>query len=217
MVHTGPHGISCALVETHKNRLYLKAYYSFSGDMSTITVRDCITEFTQKNKLKKISLHIALSSPLLHESFVRLNHATPKPSDFINPTTKKLIWDYRYMHTLDTGEHLFYLCGMARHTLFHYQLMAHTLDLDMRAITSTYMAVINAYATLFEPTFRQSKLTADLIKSNYKLEESIDHYLLLQQLLIHDKIMLDIAKEKVSLLSIIGLSYFQQERFHATN
>ena len=119
-----------------------------------------------------------------------------------------MIWDYRYLHMLDDGKYLFYVSGIKYADLFSYQLIAHALELNLLSITSAYMALLHAYRALFGPAYRESQLALDIIKTHYKIKgRSLSADSIARLIHIHPNITIDVDKEKVSLLTMIGLYY----------
>ena len=207
-----PTHLICAWIsESKKQPMILKAYQSSLLDTSSVnTIAEHVNQFLMRNNLKNSFLHVALASPIVHEELLRLSKASPRPSDFNNPELKKLLWDYRYLHLLDDGHHLFYLTGISRAALFAYQLLAHKSNLTLTSITSSYMALLQSYRQLFGPAFRQSQLGIDLIKTDYQLEKSMSTDSIMRMMSIKPTVTIDVEKQKLPLLTMIGL--YQQER-----
>jgi hypothetical protein len=154
---------------------------------------------------------MAIEAPLIHEQLIRLPHASPGPADFKTPLLKKMVWDYRYLHALeDNGQHLFYVCGIQRPTLFAYQLLAHTSNLHLASMTSSYMALLQAYRAIFGPSFRSSQLALDMIKHHYQLQNVLSADSIAR--LLHLSKPLNLAEHKGSLLTMIGLHYSEREK-----
>lgn len=193
-------------------QLHLKAYISKQID-SRITgniINKELKCFTESYNLTHSFMSIALHSPFVHEELIRLSHASPSSNDFNSQTLKKMYWEYRYLHSLDNGQHLFYVAGIARELLFTNQLLAYTQNLNLLCITSGYMSLIAAYKALFGPSFRKSQLAIALAKSEYNIENCMHNDSLSRLLHIDPTLNLDLKKEKLSLLTMIGLYY--QER-----
>lgn len=201
---------TCGWVTQSKKQLSLKAYKTIAWEQSTQILTQKLNAFVKENKLHNALLNIALSAPLIHEQLVRLSTASPSPYELINPQLKKMLWDYRYLHTLDDGQSLFYVCGITRPIIFAQQLLAQQTNVHLQTMTSGYMALVQSYRTLFGPAFRQSQLALDLIAHNYALEKSISSDSIARLLQISPTLNLDINEQKLSLLMMIGL--FNQER-----
>lgn len=133
-------------------------------------------------------------------------------ADFAMPELKKLIWDYRYIHTFDDGNHLFYLCGISQPTLFAHQLAVYKAQCNLATITSSYMALVQAYRALFGPTFRQTHMALEMIKHEYKIQQSMSSDSIARLLPIAPSVTIDLALHKEALLEMIGLCYQERER-----
>lgn len=202
---------TCAWISpTSKKQLSLKAYKTITWENSSLVLAHELVNFVSEYKLQNALLNIALATPLIYEQLLRLSTASPTINDFANPMLKKMVWDYRYLHTLDDGQSLFYVCGVSRPVLFAHQLLAQKTSLNMMNITSSYMALIQAYRTLFGPTFRRSQMALDLMAHQYALEKSINIDSIARLLTISPALNIDIPEHKISLLTMIGL--FNQER-----
>lgn len=201
----------CWISSSPKN-LSLQSYSSIAWNGSWPTLIKELNVFVQKNNLHHALLNIALAAPLVHEQLVRFSTASPSPHELITPPLKKMHWDYRYLHTLDDGQSLFYVCGIARPTLFAQQLLAQQAQVHLMNVSSSYMALVQSYRTLFGSAFRRSQLALDLITHNYALEKSISNDSIARLLQINPALHLDLNEHKVSLLTMIGL--FNQERVH---
>lgn len=204
---------TCAWISAaEKNQPTLRAYKKIPWEQSNRILLQELNAFVHEHKLHHALLAIALSSPLIHEQLVRLSTASPTVQELAHPALQKMFWDYRYLHTLDDGQSLFYLCGISRPALFTHQLLAQKSQLHLVNITSGYMAIVQAYRMLFGTAFRRSQLAIDLMAHNYALEKSISADSIARLLKISPVLDLDSTEDKVSLLTMIGL--FNQERMH---
>lgn len=206
-----PSDATCAWIYvSQKNQLELKSYTRIAWENSSRALSHQLTDFVKRNKLHHSLLSVALSAPLIHEQFIRLSTASPQLQDLPTLQLRKLLWDYRYLHTLDDGQSLFYLCGIERSHIFSQQLLAHQSNLYLMNISSSYMALIQAYRALFGFAFRRSQLALDLIAHNYKLDEIISVENMHRLVRIPSALNINLDEEKLSLLTLIGL--FNQER-----
>ncbi len=199
-----------AWISPSSNHLILKSYTTIGWNGSFRTLTKELDNFVSTHKLRNALLNSALSAPLIHEQLLRLSTASPSTDEVAIPALKKMLWDYRYLHTLDDGQSLFYLCGISRPALFSQQLLSQKTKLHLMNLTSSYMALIQAYRTLFGHAFRRSQLALDLITHNYALEKSIANDSIARLLKIDPALNLDMRDHKISLLTMIGL--FNQER-----
>jgi hypothetical protein len=156
-----------------KKQPTLKAYKTIAWEKSNHILTHALDNFVQEHQLHNALLAVALANPLIHEQLVRVSTASPSAHELASGQLKRMLWDYRYLHTLDDGQSLFYVCGIARPLLFSHQLIAQQTALHLLNMTSGYMALINAYAKIFSAAFRQSQLALDLLAHEYQLEKSI--------------------------------------------
>ena len=177
---------------------------------SSISIEHAINKFVSRHNVQHSSLGIAIAAPDIHEQLIRLFHATPSVKDFTSPTLSKMLWDYRYLHALEDNQHLFYVCGITRPMVFTYQLLSYKSKLHLTSLTSSYMALVYAYKTLFGPAFRQSQMALDMIRTDYKIENAISIDSIARLLHIPAHVSLDVSHEKMPLLTVIGL--YNQER-----
>lgn len=211
-VSINPTYVTCAWLKTSKKYpLILNAYSHFPIDTSSsLTIEHAINQFVSRYNVQHSSLGIAIAAPDIHEQLVRLFHATPSAKDFASPILAKMLWDYRYLHSLEDNQHLFYVCGITRPMVFTYQLLSYKAKLHLTSLTSSYMALLYAYKTPFGPAFRQSQMALDMLRTDYKIENAMSLDSIARLLHIPSHISLDISLEKVPLLTIIGL--YNQER-----
>ena len=211
-VSISPTYIACAwLKSSKKHPLILNAYSHFPIDTpSSVSIEQTINQFVSHSNIQHSILGIAITAPYIHEQLVRLSHATPSVKDFACPTLSKMLWDYRYLHALDDNQHLFYVCGITRPTVFTYQLLSYKTKLNLTRLTSSYMALLYAYRTLFGPAFRQSQMALDMVRTDYQIENALSLDSIARLLHIPAHVSIDLSHEKIPLLTIIGL--YNQER-----
>lgn len=169
-----------------------------------------LESFIAQYKLSGALLSISIGSPLIYEELVCLSHAHATIADFQTPAVTKLLWDFRYLHPLSDGNHLFYVCGINRPSLFSYQLLAAQNKLHMVTMSSWYNALMQAYKTIFGAAFRSSQLAIDMEQTHYRLHDRLTIDSISRLLQFDSGISIDKEKEKKALISMIGLYY--QER-----
>jgi hypothetical protein len=206
--------IACAwITHSKKHPFILNAYKRAPLESSSqIHIIDHLSYFIRTHKLTHACASLSIASPLLYEQFVRLSKATATVNDFDLQSLKKMMWDYRYLHMLDDGDHLFYVCGISRPKLFAQQLLAYKTGLHLLRVTSNYTAMIQAYRALNGAAFRKSQLALDMIQSNYRIYERISNDSICRLLHISGSLTLDFINEKIPLLTLIGLCYQERER-----
>jgi hypothetical protein len=209
--------ITCGwFLSTQKHPLMLAAYESNSLARITGThLFGHVQNFIRRHHLQHGIASVALSSPLMFEQFIRLGHASASMQDFLTPMLKKMLWHYRYVHSLDDGHHLFYLCALEQPIVFAYQLMMHKAGLNAVNLTSSYMGIVQGYRALFGPAFRQSQLALDMLKHEYALEQSMSADSIARLIHIPPTLSINLDQEKKSLLTMIGL-FYQERNSHAT-
>ena len=207
-----PNAIACGWIDTTKKHpAVLHAYSKIPLEQfSSITLMHALKQFVDTHNLTHSFLDIALATPIIHEELIRAPHASPTNEQIIPSTLKKMMCDYRYLHALDDGQHLFYLSAIDHSILFACQLLATKNNLYARTISSSYMVLLQVYKVLCAQAFRQSQLALVLTKHEYNIEHSISVDSLSRLLYIPSTISLDIGQEKLSLLTMLGLYY--QER-----
>lgn len=205
--------ILCAWINSRKDKqLVLKKYLKLPlHTIHPAAIAKELKPFISANNLSHSLLSISLAAPLLHEEFIRLPHASPLPRDFVMAPLEKMLWDYRYLHTLDDGYHLFYVCGISLPELFSYQLLAHAMNLRITTITSVYASLAQAYRALYGPAFRRSQMAIDMITNKYQLQNSISTDTIARLLYISPELQVNVLQDKVALLSMIGLCYQESE------
>jgi len=208
-----PDAIICGLIQSSKKyRRILTAFQRISCNSSTFCSRaQVIKHFVARHKLTHAFLSIALEPPFIIEQLVPLSKSSVNQEELSNPTLKKLIWDYRYLHATDNGNHLFYICGVPAHTLVGMQIISKKTDLHLIAVTSMRMTLMHAYKALFGPAFRRAQLAVDLQRTNYDLHTSISNDSVSRLVHIPTSCTVDRVQEKQSLLGMVGLSIMYKD------
>lgn len=202
---------TCGILRQEKNERptliayeHIPATHGFAG-----TSLHQLTDWIKTHARPHSFALCALQSPSVHESFIRHPHATISDAECTIPALRKMVWDYRYLHALEDHYHLFYRCGIPSWTLFETELLCAHAGTPSRAITSAYMALLQAYKALYGKAFRRSQLAQDMMRSNYQLEARITPSNISRLVHIAPRLSLDVEREKMSVLSMIGLWYMQ--------
>jgi hypothetical protein len=208
-----PDAIICGLIQSSKKYpCVLTAFEKISCTSSTFCSRaQAIKQFVVHHKLTHAFLSIALEPPFIIEQLIPLSKASASREELSNPTLKKLIWDYRYLHGMDNGNHLFYACGIPTHTLVGMQIISKKAGLNLITVTSTRTTLIHAYKALFGPAFRLAQLAVDLQRTNYALHTSISNDSVSRLLHIQPSCIVDRVQEKQSLLGMVGLNIMYKD------
>jgi hypothetical protein len=213
IVHIDRSSFSIGWIRSEHKQVVLSAYQSY--EFQTLThyhLSQSVATFISEHKLAGALLSLSTASPFIYEELVRLSSANGSWNDFQTPALHSLLWDFRYLHPLINGDHLFYVCGISRPTLFSYQLLATQNKLHIVTISSWYNTLMQAYRMLFGPAFRISQLAIDMERTEYRLEESLRIDSIARLLHIPAHITIDREKEKKSLISMIGLYYQERAR-----
>jgi hypothetical protein len=173
IVITIEHGnLSCAWIHYISNTIpALKSHTT--GPLDTLcytSLVGLIQKFVTQHSLKNCFVTFALGSPFIYEEFIRLPAKHPTIEDFKSLHLQKKIVDYRYVHTFDDGDSLFYLCAIAPNQLFLLELVCKKVGIHLLHATSSYMALVSAYKKIFGSAYRQTQLALDLIRTNYHID-----------------------------------------------
>ncbi len=196
----------------HSKTPKLKAFERHSLETySFLNIAPFIKNFIKKNTAQNTPLIISLKSPLIYEQLQSFTTMSPRIADVASSNLKKLIWEYRYLLSMDNGQHLFYLAGITRHAIAHYYMIAQKVGAQLMGISSDYMALIQAYRQMYGAAFRQSQLGVDLTRSEYHLETVISDQTIGRLMTIPQSISIDTIQEKKTLLTFAGLYYQERE------
>lgn len=138
---------------------------------NTTLLTKSIRSFLKTHTLEHAYISCSLSGPILFEEIMDMPTASPNPSDFSShlrtdttyPALKKMNWDYQYLYPKDETHYSFYVCGLQRHHLFQYQLLAIAADMNMVVMTSEKLALLRLYKQIYGIAFRNSQLARDMI------------------------------------------------------
>lgn len=181
--------LHCGWLQFDKKKgLELSAFKEYPLEYThQLTIYHHLKKFINEYNLANSFLSVVLSSPLMHEEFVRLSKASPQPLDFQLKHFQTLLWNYQYLHALDDGNHLFYVNGIKKTTHFEYQLLAHKTKLKLIAFTSAYAAQLAAYVRLQGKTFRYTKLSLDLERVEYNIADCLNRDAIARMLYINSQ------------------------------
>lgn len=212
IVHIDQETFSIGWLSADKRQVArLNAYHTHEFQMLTHALLcHTLETFIAKYRLSGALLSISVSSPFIYEELIQISHAHATSTDFQTSALTKLLWDFRYLHPLSDGNHLFYVCGINRPTLFSYQLLATQNRLHIVSISSWYNTLMQAYKTIFGPAFRTSQLAMDMEQTKYQLHDRLTTDSISRLLQVGSDLIIDKEKEKKALISMIGLYY--QER-----
>lgn len=212
-----PKQLSCSWIVpgSSKKPFVLKAYKTTPFDhfeyeqailFSPTRIGKQINSFLSHHNLKDAFMYACVSGPHIVESLVDVPLSSPKPSDFPFPKLQTLVWDYRYLYPKDNARSAFYLCGIPRHMLFQYNLLAQTHHLNIRALTTQRMALFHLYTHIKGSTFRATQLAQDMQAHNNQLDTFFSVDMLRRILSISKGVSIDYGHETHELATMIGLS-----------
>lgn len=158
-----------------KKRLRLSAFAVYPlENASYLSIHNHLDHFKKAHNLTHSFLTIAADKPIVHQELARLSKASASHADFQSKQLQNLLWSYHYLHACDNGNHLFYINGIKKPTLFEYQLLAQSLQLKLITVTSLYAAQLAAYTHFQGKAFRHTKLCLDLEKNQYNVAACLD-------------------------------------------
>lgn len=169
-----------------------------------------ITTFLKEHALSHAFISLAVSGPSIKEEIIA--HCTAKPTEQelgINPSHNEVI-DYTYLYPTDTGSFTFYVCSIERGLLLQYQLLAMASSLNLVAVTTENMALLNAYKYLEQPTFRHSQLAVAMKQANNCFENLITDEIIGKRFSIISKKCSVPPTERSHLLTALGLVVVSQ-------
>jgi len=174
--------LACAwLQKVHKKdqTLTLRAYYienraymqCADGMLYNATaLATSIESFLKKHNLQKAFIAVAVSGPGVHSKFIV---APDAHYDLDSVGLDKGLYSIcvSYVYPLE-NQFVFYVHAINRVLLLQYMLMAIRGHFNVVKITTTTMALLQAYKYLKGAHFRQAELAADLSACN----NNIEHY-----------------------------------------
>ncbi len=148
------------------------------GNTSTLTfhpiIEDAIKKIMAKTRTTFIDVSIAISAPQIHEEYILLSDATPPHSIFNRAGQKNIIWDYRYLFPIDTGEHCFYLVTIPQYILLPYKLLCIKNGWQLRIMTSYTAALLHYYEWHQAKQFRRIELGKQMVINQYMIDRIIE-------------------------------------------
>jgi len=174
---------------------------------NTTQLKTTIARFLQEYNLGDASIIMCLSGQGVSESLIKLATASPTPADMLTPALRKMVWDYQYIYPADHAAYVFYVAGIIRPIILQYQLLAINLSLNLRALTTPFMASLFLYKNLYGSAFRHTQLAHDMHQTNNQLLSLFSTDVLRRSITIPAEHTLNLEEEKFWLLTSLGLYY----------
>jgi len=175
-------------------------------------LQEYIRSFLTMHALKDPFVVISLKGPGVFEHWISFGSATPSEDRFLQtvPDLKNTLWDYRYLYPTQDGKFMFYVCGIKRELLFQYQLLALSLRLNLIALTTEQMALLQLYKFSHTKQAPQAQLETDMRKHNNQLESSFHSQDITRHVMINPSLVSNLEKELPYLLKTLGLHVLSQ-------
>jgi len=215
-----PQTITCAVLQAQKNSYMLSAYertpfkqleFAQAIPFNISKLKKIIKTFAQQHKLQQTQAALSISGPPVLEKVVTLATAHPQKEDFDLPDLEAFNWDFLYLCPSQKKGFDFFVCGIKPHHLFSYQLLAKQCDLQLATLTTGQLTHLHLYKYLQADTFRQAKLSLDLLQQRYDVKTLLTKKDLCKAISVSPELSVDLQKEYLFLKSALGL--FLAERF----
>lgn len=153
-IHLAPTALLCTTLTQAEKKIKVPSFelHTFKQpviknlailSMSTLTA--LIKNYVQKNNLSGSYTLLSLAHPGIVERIITLNNEHPQEHHLQQSEhPQKLIWDFMNLEHKAGGKKTYYLCGITREQLFHYQLLAIQAALPCIAIVPQRAALLKA-------------------------------------------------------------------------
>ena len=178
---------------------------------NTTKLKTIVTTFVKKHNLDQTQAAMSISGPPIFEKIVTISTAHPEKKDFELPELKNFNWDFLYLCPSERKGFDFFVCGIKPHHLFSYQLFAQRCGLKLATLTTSQLAHLHLYKYLHADTFRQAKLSLDLLQQRYDVKTLSTEKQLCDAISINGDLSVDLQKEYSFLKPALGL--FLAERY----
>lgn len=133
-------------------------------------IMQSINQFLDTHNLKHAYVSCSLSGPTIFEKIIELPTASPNAEmcaraaqeQDTQVTFKHMNWDYQYLCQQENACSSFYVCGIQRQHLFHYQLLAMRTRMNLSVMTTQQLALFRLYKQLHGASFRSSQFAQDM-------------------------------------------------------
>ena len=181
----GKNTLSLHCIEkTKNNKFSLYATQQKSFDLPIIEnlsitnltlLKNIVINFLKDHQLKDSFALLSLGCPGIVERVISLSVEAPQEHHLqqdANP--KPLAWDYMPLsYQRQTEKTLYYLCGIEREHIFHFQLLAILAGLNCIALVPQRIALLSACTYLFPDQSHRSSITNHATLQSY-ITYSID-------------------------------------------
>jgi len=164
-----------------------------------------INTFLKTHKIKNAPVAMALSMHDVIEQFVASAIATPDKNNFTFLSSGNLVWDYLYLYPHDDGTFTFYVCGIKQEQLLQYKLLAISANLQLKALLTSRMALLQLYRLVQGPAFRHSQLAVTMQRNNNNIDQLLGTEVIHRLLTIGKNISINFSQQAPHLRTSLGL------------
>ncbi|MDR3550835.1 MAG: hypothetical protein P4L31_05435 [Candidatus Babeliales bacterium] len=170
-------------------------------------IKKNVLQFIKTNNIKNAFACMAITAPGIVEQFVACPIASPTHDTFTSITPQNLIWDYVYLYPDDErNAFIFYLCGISQQQLLQYKLLAISSNIELKAVMTQQMALIQLYHAMQGPAFRHSQLAVSLQRTNNNIDKLFTSESIHRMLTIDPKVSLNFSQHAPYLRTTLGLA-----------
>ena len=173
-----PQNLTCCwLKQTKKdNKIQIKAYkriplrqleFSQAIIFNPTLLKHQIKTFLDTYRLHKLPAALSVTGPKIIEKIVQVKTTSPTTQELAMPELQTLTWDSMYLCPSQRGGFDFFVCGIKPEHLFSYQLLALSAGANITTIATEQLAHLHLYRHCHGDSFRQSKLSLDLLQQRY--------------------------------------------------
>lgn len=106
-----------------------------------------INSFFDTYKIKDVPVRISLQGATIFEQFFTIAGTDICPETLKNPQLKDIIWQETLI-TRHPHQSMYYVCGISRHQLLQYKLLAFKHQLPVECISTHTLSLLSAYHAL---------------------------------------------------------------------
>lgn len=173
-----PESIACGLIQIQQDSSLLKIKSFEHTQLNNFELEHQIIfnstrlgkhiqEFFTKHKIAHTPVRISLQGPSIVEKFITLSD-TDLSSEIIKiPELDHIVWEETLIaQQADYTTH--YLCGISRHILFQYKLLAIKLKLNLECISTHTLSLLSTYSALHQSS------STELPHCNFSIEKMME-------------------------------------------
>jgi hypothetical protein len=173
-----PGYMACCLMQTNhiNSSVTIKAFNGFpltnyELEQQAIYNPTCIgnhvRSFFTAHNLTDVPVRISLHGPAVVEKFFTGTDEDVSPEKLNIAQLADMAWESTLI-TEDQGKSTYYICGMSRHVLFQYKLLAIQHRLNLTCISTRAMALLSAYSAL------ESDMAQKLVAHDFDIEKIME-------------------------------------------